>query len=196
MELLQLHLVTLFERVCFCLISYVFSSAFSSFMSRSIFSLRLVSLSVAALADLTSSEICSSSPSQLIRLCRSELLRHLHGLFPEHDDLVHLLVASATSSSRCVMSCLLLLLRAAAAALRCGFGRSAASFFGAWTFSLARVSFSWTIPSSALSTSPLSLSIVPGPRPPVSARSGLRPVGDDLRVEVAALLDEPLLAVV
>ena len=139
--------------------------------------------------------------SQLIRLRRSELLRHLHDLFPEHDDLVHLLVAlrrELIALSHHVLN-LLLLLRAAAAALRCGFGeignlllQRLDILLGSRLFLLGRVHHLPRLLHLALELVDRSLVLVRQ----FQRALDLRRVGDDLRVEVAALLDEPLLAVV
>mmetsp|Transcript_11896 Transcript_11896/g.51223 ORF Transcript_11896/g.51223 Transcript_11896/m.51223 type:complete len:234 (+) Transcript_11896:2827-3528(+) len=136
-------------------------------MSRSIFSLRLVSLSVAALADAASSRrICSSFSIRNLS-ASAALSCSVTSMTSSRSMTIWFTCSSrsAASSSRCrIMSlicscCFAPPLPPCAAALE----RSATSFFSAWTFSLARVSFSLDASTifHAFSTSPLSLSIVP-----------------------------------
>ena len=139
--------------------------------------------------------------SNALSLRRSKPLGDLHDLLAQHDDLVHLLVPlrrELVALSHHVLE-LFLLLGAAAAALRGGFGEIGDFLLerldvllGARLLLLGRVDH---LPRL------LHLALELIDRPLVLVREfqralDLRGVRDDLGVEVAALLDELLLAVV
>ena len=143
---------------CFCLISYVFLEELFQLLHVALHLLLALGLLVrrGPGGRASSRGICSLFlHSQLIRLRRPELLRHLHDLLPEHDDLVHLLVAlrrEFTALSHHVLQLLLLLAPPLPSARRLWRSQPPSSAPG--HSSLARVSFSLTRPPSSTPSPP------------------------------------------